>query len=813
MRHRPVITSIILSLCAHNAYASDTASVAQALGWIKGPSCHNYCPGQFQQPTDINHHTSPALISQSTTTITANGPVSFSANHTSELRGGITVTQPGRKLLADFAALRLDQQQQVQILELRGNVRLYEPGKALIADQALIQLQQDWAKLENAAYRLEQLTSLEQLTAWGKALLIDHHKQITRLTKATYTTCAPTNCVWQIRSRLLELDHQKGVGVAHHASIHLWRLPILYTPYFSFPLDDRRKSGFLLPSVAYTDDNGAELEIPYYFNLAPNYDTVLSANIMTKRGAQFTSNSRFLTPHSHGDLLAQIIFNDREFSHFQDDKVALYAGDPLRAPFLSRLESASNTRWLLSYQQQNSWHPNWSANIDMNIVSDDYYLHDFGNNPLATNQDQLQNQAMVTFNSEHWQARVRGLLYQTLHPIDSISPEPYYRLPEIYLHSHYPLVFDCLDAELTLDLNRFEHRRFFASDLAVITGDRWHARPSLGLPLYQAYGYFFPKLQLDLTKYSLTGVADGLETQPDRTLPLISIDSGLRFERDSRFGQQHWLQTLEPRAFYLYTPKRNQDDIPLFDTSLPPFNFEQMFFDNRFAGGDRISDANQLAMALTTRVLDYGNQHELMSASVATLYYFEQPEICLTPNCSTDPAPHSKVSPIITNLNLHFSQYWDASGTWTWNPRDNVTDNAHITVHLQGSAQTILDLGYDFVRDGDKILDSRSGDLSRVHIGLSLPWKQWQLMASWRYNLSHSHPQSYFGGLAYESCCWGLRVIASRTILDTNLNDNTKFDTKFYVQVKLKGLGTVGNSNPTNLLKTGINGFADQFRG
>lgn len=790
------------------------SSVIDLLNWQDDLTSPTLCRGYFAKPKTLSSNKADKDITQTKTTITAQNSVTYSNKGDSALQGEVTITQAGRILKADSAWLRRNPNTHtITAIDLLGNVRYISLEGNLAALRATVQLDKNTAELCGAAFHIPNYTTAEGAEGWGTADNVVRDKEGNlHLINASYSTCSPKNKTWSIVANKLDMNKDKGIGYAQIARFRLHDIPILYLPGISFPLDQRRKSGFLVPGMSYSNENGLDVVIPYYFNFAPNYDSTLTVRALTERGIQFSTITRYLTENSKGAVNFSILPHDSRFADFKEKALESYRDDPLRQPYLSRIDNADTYRAMLKVEHVSDWQPHWRADVLYNWVSDDYYYQDFGNNPIIRNTDQLPQIAQLQYQDYFWRIFGRIERYQTLHPLDTIAREPYNRIPQVFAESYMPDQLLGADISVYADFNRFDHRRFFITDSPVITGERLHIRPGLTLPYHKPYGYLEAKSQLDLTGYWLHYEPNEIPNKTSRVLPIFSIDSGLFLDRSTTWFNRSYVQTLEPRAYYLFVPNSNQNEIPIFDTAHPPVNFEQMFYHNRFSGADRLGDANQIALALTSRILDGVSQAQMLSIHLGSIVYLMDRNVCLVPNCTDDPTSEYKISPIIAGLNVQFNDDWSFNGNFSWDPRNYLTNTAFAKFHYQPTPDSLMNIGYEFVREGDIQIGRSSNNLSRLDISFAWPITQnVSLIGDWNYNVSHSYPQAYFAGLSYESCCWAIRAIASRTRLDTDLNDNAKFDTKYYLQIKLKGLGTIANDDPHSLLTDGIDGFYDHF--
>lgn len=818
-------------------HAGPNAIVAEKLGW---KSAINLCGGAFVEPAYISSVPNPAPIDSALTMITSTGLSTFSQTGVSTLEGNVDVTQPGREVTAEKVILYRNQQTgKINLIDLSGNVSYREAGKLLVGESAELNVEQKTLTVSEGAYQITR-PDKKGTTMHGWGILKRAFREASgtlHLDKTTYSTCSPTDPTWFLKADRLVLNKQTGRGTARDAWLYGAGVPLFYTPYANFPIDNRRYSGFLYPSFEIDENSGLIVNIPYYFNLAPNYDDTLTASPMTNRGLQMSNLFRYLDPINEASLMLSYLPSDREFASFKNTILQDFPPGPGNDPYLSELNNDSNNRAALTFHDKSTFGPKWSGGIDLNYVSDDYYLQDFGSGAQAVTTDQLLNQAELKYQNEHWQFLGRVQAYQTLHDIkETFVQDQYSRAPQLDLNASYLDQPFHLDYAFNSEWVNFQHVDDFFSDEPFPTGNRVHFSPQVKRPWIYSYGYFTPALALDLTSYNIANngvIEPNVVTCPDgsvsmvcpdvdnpdlnrlRTLPIFNIDTGLYFDRNFSLGKYALKQTLEPRLFYLYVPEKNQNDIPIFDTTLPAFNYDQMFLTNRFAGYDRVGDANQISWGLTSRILDGFSGATKLRASIGEILYFQHPTVCLYPDCIDSPSTEGSVSPISALLSFTPNPKWTATASAAWDPVQSAWNNAAGAVTFSPKPQHILKLGYNYVQNGDVIntdLDSSANNLQRIDAGVAWPiTRRWSAVADYNYNISHNNPQTYLYGLQYDSCCWAVRFVTNRILTAQNVDGN-EFRNTVYIQFLFKGLGSIGNNDAGTVLST-IPGYQDIFRG
>lgn len=851
--------------------------LADLLGWTPGTSTpYNLCGSTYRVPIlhyslSVPGQTSKSATSQPTQ-ITAD-QTTLARNGTSLLQGQVIISQFGQELQAEQAYLYPNpdsKSYQLQNVDLIGQVLIHQQDQILMGNSASYNLDEQSGTLFDATY-LMKLKSLdptllapppntapviidnkmvwEPMVSWGQAQSVQQiNPNLYHLTQGTYTTCSPVNPSWQIKGSSIDLNKLTGRGDAWNGLVYWQGLPIFYFPYFNFPIDNRRKTGLLYPTGGYTSTNGFELSLPIYLNLMPNYDATITPELMTDRGVLTTGNFRYLTGMSNGNFTFGFIPDDQGFKSFQETAPSEFGGtsDPTINARLNTLENDSDNRGMVQWNNNTTFNNNWSSTVNFNWVSDDYYLNDFGTNLQQTTTNQLLQQASVNYTGEHWDFLGNVENYQTLHPVNqSTVLNSYSELPQFLFTGDYPGLPYGLDFGMSDEYVDFVRQLNPGEINNPAEGSRINIQPELSLPLtWGMSGYFTPKIQLQATQYVLysTGVTNPLlpispsnptftNRDPTRVLPIFDIDSGLYFDRQTHLFGSEYTQTLEPRVFYLYVPYENQNNIPLFDTSLPAFDFNQLFQTNRFAGTDRVGDADQVSLALTTRFLNDATGEDKGSASIGQIIYFEnrQVTLCRTAGC-TDPnydigetSNTSLTSPLAGQLTYNLTPRWSAQANVAWAPNPAQFENTNFNVSYKSDSQHVLNLGYSFLRNGDIILTAPNGvptpatpnssqnNFNQPYVSFAWPiTDHWSTIGYFDYDLSHRYAQQYFGGLQYNSCCYAVRFVASRQFQNLNQYNQPVMENEYYVQFLLKGLGSVGNADPVGLISQ-IAGYKDPF--
>jgi len=579
------------------------------------------------------------------------------------------------------------------------------------------------------------------------------------LDDVSFTTCPVTDVAWRLKSRRIELDTRARTGTGHGTSVEFKDVPIIYLPWMTFPIDDQRKSGFFFPSIGGSSRNGAEVTLPYYWNIRPNVDFMAEPTYYGKRGVDFGGRLRYLTNHQRGTLSFNYLPNDDlendiDRTRVQLEHVAELPGD-------------------------------WRFRIDATDVGDSSYFEDFAHGPEGTSVPFTERLAEVTYRDEHWNVRAQAQDFQTIDEDLPVDDRPYARTPRVLGSGGWATgtSLGAIDYGFDAELVNFERN-------TGVTGWRMDAAPRVGLD-WSAPGYFVrPSVGFRYTQYSLDDNTPGTDATPTRSLPFASLDAGLVFERQAGSRGQRRM-TLEPRALYLYTPFREQGDLPLFDTGLPNLNLVQLFRANRYVGADRVNDANQVAFGLTSRLFDGSTGAQYLAASIGQVYYFEKPRVVLP----DEPAATRDTSDFIAQVSLSAYKDWNVEAGLQWNPEDTRSERSQVRLQYRPKDDQVLNVAYRAQRD---VLEQTE---------LSGAWpigKRWKAYARAVYSLRDSEMLERFAGFEYRACCWRVRVVARRSISN---REGTQ-ESSFYLQLELNGLSSVGDADA--FLEHTIRGYSPE---
>jgi LPS-assembly protein len=660
-----------------------------------------------------------------------------------------------------------------------------------------------------------------------------------KLDDVRYTTCPVGNEDWMLQASSLNIDTKMQDGVARDVTMRFKDVPIFYTPYLSFPVGDERKSGLLFPSFGHSGNNGFELEVPYYFNLAPNYDLTLTPGLLSARGVQIGEQFRYLTTSSHGQVDATFLPSDAQ---------------------------THSDRSYIRVTDITDFKRGMRFDTDIASVSDSTYFEDFAVGSDQTSVTFLERRADILYYDDAW--RVRGELqnFQTidttlqtvcsplqLSQAPTLSPaacdqRPYSRVPRIQANALWPMPDTPIELALDSEIVNFVRE-------IGPTGVRFNVAPEVRWST-RGQGYFFePAIGYDFTQYDLKNAAAGgpnLSSTPTRALPYGRVDAGLVFERAAG-SQGQRTQTLEPRVVYSYVPYRNQDGLPIFDTGLPDLNLTELFRTNRYVGEDRIGDANQVALALTTRLFDHVSGAQYLSATIGQIRYFSTPKVGLPESVTlassgqtlvtipgvnplalpglavvnsrgqilmaapgqyvsglplqtfaasgSGQAPEAfPASDIIADVAVTAYKHFSFNLDYLWNPYTSQTDKSEVSLQYRPDPSRVVNIGYRFQQN---VLTQ--GVILKQWDG-SVAWpisQHWNTVGRWVYSLEDKKTVEQVAGFEYKSCCYRVQLVQRRYIT----NRLGGLDTSIALQLELTGLSSVGK-RADSFLEQSIRGYS-----
>lgn len=683
--------------------------------------------------------------------------------------GDAELHQNGQAIFGD----RIDYDVLNEALHVIGNTRIEQGGNTVTGTELRMKLDERIGEMKEPVFTMRTTSANATPTPGAPKFARGDARSVQfegpgkeRLFGARYTTCEAGDDSWFLRAGELELDHHTDTGTAKHASVEFKGVPILYTPWIDFPFHNQRKSGFLSPSWATTSRSGFDITLPYYWNIAPNMDATLGARYMSKRGMQVAGEFRYLNENFSGE-----------------DRVEYLASD----------NNSGDSRYFVNLKHRHVFGNGWSGDFNIERVSDDQYFADMTTHIITTSRVNLPQQANLNWSNGTWNFNALAQQYQTL---DKLS-YPYQRLPQLTLTGAKD--WDWLSGSLYTQFVRFDRSDNAPSS---VTGNRFTAYPSISLPLGTSYGYVTPKFGVHYTKYDLSGntaltlngVADNYESDT-RVLPIFSVDSGLYFDRDVRIVRNRYTQTLEPRIFYAYIPYQDQRRLPIFDTAESDLNLSTLFSENQYTGNDRVNNANQISLAVTSRLIDASTGIQRLAATVGQRFYFSGQKVMLNPNTAPREAD---TSDIITAVTARLLNHWNVDAGWQYNTDADQTVKSNIGARYNPEPGKTLNLSYRYTRNTQTLRE-----LEQIDLSTEWPFApRWYGLARLNYSIAEKRPIETLAGAEYDAGCWQARAVMQRVETAT-ANANYAL----YFQLELGGLASIGTS-PLSLLKRSIPGYS-----
>jgi len=678
------------------------------------------------------------------------------------------ITRGTTRMKADVACYDIVE----DVVRAKGNVNMWRFGDRYQGDALQLQLNSGKGWFENPAYRLA------QNNAQGRAKRIDFiNTEEAIVTDGTYSTCEGPNPDWYLKSNTMRLDQGRDVGTAGKTIIYFKDVPILGTPAMSFSLSGARRSGWLAPSIGYGSKGSAEVMVPYYFNIAPNRDLTVYPRAILNRGLLLGGTARYIG----------------------DTEAGPYAGQTT-AEFMAHDRVYGSDRWWINSIHTQTVAPGWSYGWNLKGASDNEYPADFSQSVANSAERQLLREIRTDYTRQYWSVSARVQNFQVLQDPAAATnpgltiPRPYDRLPQLNFHTgRYDVHgFDwSLDAEAT---------RFWHPDL--IRGDRALVQGQVSYPIVRPSYFITPKLIYNAAKYNLDDNSNLTTTQGlgtttinsagqslSRAIPTFSLDSGMVFERDAKLFGRAVTQTLEPRVFYVRTPYKDQSAFPNFDSAEAGFSFAQLFTENRFVGNDRIADANQATVALTSRFIEE-NGAERLRLALGQRFYFGKQRVQLDPNAVLNQSR----SDLLAAASGRISDNWAFDSAVQYNATTSSVYASNYGVQWQPAEKKVLNAEYRYVRDSFKNVDLSS---------------QWPLTMRWygvgrvSYSVLDKKVVESLAGLEYKADCWVFRMGAQRFVTAAITTS-----TRIFFQLELNGLSRLGLGNPLESFNKSIPGYS-----
>tara|TARA_R110002110_G_C13470397_1_gene720566 strand:+ start:47316 stop:49745 length:2430 start_codon:yes stop_codon:yes gene_type:complete len=691
------------------------------------------------------------------------------------LTGGVEAVQGYRHLKADTAVVDREKRSAL----LTGNVTLREPGLLLRGEQAELFSETGEATVQGSHFLLHEdhlRGSADMLERDGEGVIHVHD--------GSFTYCAPGDKTWAIKAENLELNLDEGVATVRNAQLRVADVPVFWTPWASFPIDDRRKTGLLWPDWGNDSNGGLDISVPVYINLAPNYDALYAPRYIEERGTNHEVILRYLNPYiGLWSIGGAYMANDKRYEDQLPDQ-------------------RSSDRWLAVVKQNGLFNERWRSRIDYGKASDVDYMKDLETANLENQRrTSLLQLASLDYLGDDWLINLDMQQFQSL--ADDIGDD-YKKLPQLtgqYRGRGTPFELEPIFVAQYSNFDTDENR---------VTGQRLYAEAGVTYPMLWQYGFVTPKIKYRQLNYDLSDGTFFTDDKPSAGSALASVDGGLVFERSTSFANKNLVQTLEPRLYYLYSGYDEQTDQPDFDSAELTFNYNQLFRETRFSGRDRLDDANQLSLGVTTRYIDSETGQRLLSASIGQIFYFRDRKVRLLP---TDESLDQSGSEIAGEVSFSPNKRLDLRTNLVWDPYSGNMNAGYFLTSYKRDNGSVFNVGYSYRRPLSTL--NLRQVTEEAHFSAYMPLnKNWAFFAALDYSLQANISVQDMIGLEYDACCWKMRLLNLRYYDNVTgqvpdfSNPNLERENSFQVQFILKGMGGFGN-RITNIMEDMIRGFEE----
>ncbi len=795
------IAKILLLAQISVASIANATDLVEFDDWVAGKNCSQnssiLCNGCYQPlalPSwQTNDPAQPIKITADSANLVAKGTSVFSGN--------VVATRGDKTLCADKATVLHDQSGELQTISAIGHVKLMQPGMRVDGTKATAYIPEKREVIENAVYRIYGRHARGEA---AQAIIEKDSKLI--LKKATYTTCAPSSNAWYLYAGNTVLNKETGRGTATNAAFFAKDVPIFYFPYVTFPIDKRRQSGTLQPEFENTSLNGKTLRVPYYWNMAPNYDATITTNYMSLRGFKFDTVFRYLTRNSFGALNFDFLPQDRAYRALRNDLYndSAFMTSTSSDTIVRRNDVGnSNFRYRVAAKDVTYINPEWLFTLDFTEASDGNYLYEFQPNSPSYVTDRnsslyaLQRVCLQNFNAAGT-LRAQIERYQTFHVVNGPSgTEQLTKLPALDFNSRIFTLPSGFETYANISYINFRPNVIPDIGMNLTYGQRTHIRAAIAYPMLRPGWFIEPRAQINYVQYDHLNVSpadltDGITPGFTKlAIPMLDLKTGMIFERQTQLLHMQFLQTLEPQLYYLYVPRKNQNNIPNLDSGLLTFDYNQVFRDNRYTGGDYIGDANQLGIGIASRFYNSSTGEEQGMLGVGKIKYFRNIILLLDQELDNT-SQHWSPWAIVAKLRIAPNYYLEGNVV-TSNKSMQI---ASVQLQYRPSDVNVLNLSYEYLQDAepDDLTGLLNSNLNQV--GISTAWQiapPWRLLGKINYDLRFHRFLQSLAGFEYHTCCTAVRLVWCREWL-SEVNSNHGHDNILRLQFIFKGFGSIGTA-------------------
>ncbi|WP_286233612.1 LPS assembly protein LptD [Thalassotalea sediminis] len=736
-------------LACHNALAQEATTLLNANTSCPLPTYPSITENTYSQNSDAYN------IWSKTTDI--------KREHYAKFLGGVTLSGQGQAISAD----ELFVDRKTSMLSAAGNIHFQNPNVDIFASSLNASKSQSFTELSESSYQLagnpgHGSAGNIRVTGDGTLTLVD----------SNFTTCYGEVPDWQIQASEISISVSENHGEAYNARFKLFGVPVFYVPYFSFPVSNKRKSGFLYPKFSSSQRTGFQFESPFYWNIAPNMDATITPKYMSKRGLQLLTEFRYLSGQQNGQLNIEYLNKDDELK-------------------------VDDSRYLARLQHVGTISENFRAYVDYTTISDDNYLVDIRSEQYNSNDAYLYQIGEIAYFSENWYTKLQLQDFEVL----GEHQTSYQTLPHIEFSRFAQLNFFNGEFDIYSELTRFT-----SNNRDLPEADRYHVEAGLTFPISTPAWFLNSEFRILQTNYHQTRIDDftKLEKSVSRTLPKVRMHGGINFDRQTQYFSQQFTQTLEPQLQYLYIPDEDQSNIAVYDTTTLQDDYDGLFRDRRFSGLDRIAQANQYSWGITSRLLDKENI-EKFRISLGRIVYLNNTHV----SHNNQQIASSGESALASELYISLNRNWQFSSDIQYNTKENTTNRSQSSLDFLFDNNNTIQLNHRYSKNVSDTKLEQVSLLTNVAIN-----KNWQFVGRVTQDLKDKRSLESYAGLQYESCCWAVRFAFHRHI-NSNIDEQNQFqqnrdefDSGFMIQFIIKGLG--GNRKPidtTEMFNNSIFGY------
>jgi LPS-assembly protein len=765
---RPALEPTPLARAVQAALAMFALGAGAAPVWAQTPATADAAAIQLKPGSSLQQQL-PASVSKQLPVFVRGNELKGELDGTTVIEGGAELRQHDTVLRAD----RIEHNRNTGDAKATGNVLLNRQGDRFTGPEMQINLNTSKGQFTKPEFNL-----LNEGT--GDASRVEFvDKNTSVVENGRYSTCPRVPGSdwmpdWLVRASSIEIDRVEDVGTARWGVVEFKGVPILTAPYLSFPLSDRRKSGALAPTVGLSSQDGVELTTPYYFNLAPNYDLTVTPTVMTKRGLDIGGEFRYLQPSYSGEL-----------------KVGFMPSDKLR----------DRDRWAYSLAHSQTLVPSFAGggalgmSVGLNRVGDSNYWRDFPRSITSLTSRLLASGAGLGWSHSGWNFSAGANRWQTLQDIDSVITPPYDQAgvgANTYRENMTWFGVPGWDLGFESSVTRFQRSELVSAGTVKSGGNRALVVADVSRRWQTPGWYVQPRARVNLAQYR-TDSATGATVQATRTVPTLSVDSGLVFERDSSWFGRDYVQTLEPRAFVTWTPFRDQSALPNYDSGAPDFSLSSMYSENAFTGYDRVSDTKAVTLGVSSRLINPATGAEVVRVGVAQRALLADQKVTLPGGAPVT----ERLGDMLVSARVQWDPLWSIDTNVQYNAKSSQSARSTIGGRYTPGPYRAFSLAYRFQRDVSKQLDigwqwplaALFGSAPAYQQGKALGPGRWYSVGRLNYSLPDRKVIDLVAGFEYDAGCWIGRVVAERLQVNTsNANQRILF------QLELNGFGRLGAS-------------------